>query len=140
LKAGPLDNQKNRALFYISERILRRGDDMKRRFLIATVVAAAIALFLAMSWAGDGNVTILKPEDGAVVTGSSYTVEFTIDMGTKGDHVHIFLDGKHLAPVMRKGEYKLTRLKKGPHTVTLKLADRRHNYIGPEDAVKFTVE
>jgi hypothetical protein len=67
-------------------------------------------------------------------------VEFTLEMGTYGDHVHIFLDGKHLGPITKKGKYKLTRLKDGPHKVTIKLADKGHDFLGPEGMVNFTVE
>jgi hypothetical protein len=115
---------------------------MKRRLITTAVVILPLtfALFLATALADEGKVTILKPEEGEVVTGSSYIVEFELDKGPMGDHVHIFLDGKHLSPVTKKSKYKLTNLKKGPHTVTLKLADRKHNYIGPEGEVSFTVE
>jgi hypothetical protein len=115
---------------------------MKRRFLTISVIIIplTLALILTAARAEDGKVTILKPEEGEVVQGSSYTVEFELAKGSRGDHVHIFLDGKHVAPVTKKSSYKLTRLKKGPHTATLKLADKNHKYLGPEGEVNFTVE
>jgi hypothetical protein len=115
---------------------------MKRRLLITSLIALplALALIFTTARADDGKVTILKPEEGEVVQGSGYTVEFELDKGSRGDHVHIFLDGKHVAPVTKKSSYKLTRLKKGPHTVTLKLADKNHDYLGPEGEVNFKVE
>lgn len=67
-------------------------------------------------------------------------VEFMMDKGTNGDHLHIFLDGKHLGPITKKSRFKLTQLESGPHTVTLKLADRKHKFLGPEGAADFTVE
>lgn len=115
---------------------------MRRHFLIATLVALPVAvfLFMAVSHAGIGEVKIVKPEEGELVTGSSYMVEFELVTGPKGGHVHIFLDGKHLGPITKKSKYKLTNLKMGPHTVTLKLADRKHVYLGPQGEVSFTVK
>jgi hypothetical protein len=116
--------------------------DMKRKLLIAAIIVLPMAFFLLVttSQAGMGKVTIVKPEDGEVVQGTSYTVEFELEKIARGDHVHLFLDGEHVGPVMKKSKYKLTNLKKGNHTVMLKLADKNHAYLGPQAETSFVVE
>jgi len=52
----------------------------------------------------DGAVAISSPEDGAVV-GETVEVAFEIvDKGSRGDHVHLFLDGKFLAGEHHNGQ------------------------------------
>lgn len=116
--------------------------EMKRKLLIAAIIAIPLALFLlvATSQAGMGKVTIVKPEEGEVVHGTSYTVEFELVKVSRGNHLHLFLDGEHVGPVMKKSKYKLTNLKKGHHTVMLKLADKDHAYLGPQAETSFVVE
>jgi hypothetical protein len=88
----------------------------------------------------DGKVVITSPEDGSEIYGDSLEVTFEIvDKGARGDHVHLFLDEKLLKPVYGKS-YKIKRLTKGEHTISIKLASKNHIILGPEASIKIVVE
>ncbi|HLC17515.1 MAG TPA: Ig-like domain-containing protein [Thermodesulfobacteriota bacterium] len=87
----------------------------------------------------DGAVAISSPEDGAVV-GETVEVAFEIvDKGSRGDHVHLFLDGKLLDPVYTK-TYTVKGLSKGEHTIEVKLVTKNHVLLGPSASAKVTVK
>jgi hypothetical protein len=87
-----------------------------------------------------GKVVIHSPEDGATVSGDSLKVSFEIaDKGKRGDHVHVFLNGKLLKPVYGKS-HTIKGLEKGEHTIEVKLASKNHIILGPKAAVLVTVK
>lgn len=109
--------------------------------LIAFIPFSLAAAYLnAASIEEDAKVAILSPEEKEVIKGSEYLVKFSVELGKRGEHVHIFLDGRHLGPAGRFTSYRLTELANGAHSVTIKLADKKHRYFGPEATVNFTVE
>ena len=87
----------------------------------------------------EGKVVIKSPEEGAVVAGDVVEVSFEIvEKGKRGDHVHLFLDGKLQDPVYGK-TYTLKGLGKGEHTIEVKLVTKNHAILGPVASVKVSV-
>lgn len=51
----------------------------------------------AQSVQAEGSVTIISPEANAVVSSMQpLVVEYSVNPGPKGDHVHVYLDGHEL--------------------------------------------
>lgn len=88
------------------------------------------------------SVEILAPQDGAVVSRSAPLVlEYAVVPGPKGDHVHIYVDGREAAIVRQlKGSYRVGRLAPGPHELAIKVVNRAHVPIGVEASLKVTVQ
>ncbi len=119
-------------------------------------LTAAVAFFVATAlWysgpgtpvasgaveAGSGKaVVITDPADGAVIHGSSVDVIFELrNKGARGDHVHLYLDGRLVKPLHgRKVAYTINGLRRGHHSITIRLATKGHRLLEPQDSV--TVE
>lgn len=87
-----------------------------------------------------GKVVILKPADGAVIHSRSVKVEFDIpDKGSRGNHLHIYLDGRCLNMIRSGTSYHVSGLREGPHRINLRLVDKDHVEYGPEAVTNFQV-
>jgi len=120
-------------------------------------IAAALAVFVtaALWYGGPGTpmaagaedpgsgkaVVIINPADGAVIHGSSVDVVFELrNKGARGDHVHLYLDGRLVKPLHgRKVTYTINRLSKGHHNITIRLATKGHRILEPQDSVTVDV-
>ena len=61
--------------------------------------------------------------------------------GPKGDHSHLYIDGKEIAVLRElKGSAPLKTLAAGPHEVCVKVVNKNHTPIGVEKCVKVMVE
>ncbi len=88
-----------------------------------------------------GEVTITSPDDGAAIKGSSVDVVFELrDKVTRGNHVHLYLDGKLVKPLHgRKVSYTINGVSSGKHTITIKLATKSHQVLDVTDSVSVDV-
>jgi len=120
-------------------------------------VAAAVALFVATAlwYGGPGTpmvagaedlgsgkaVVIMNPADGTVIHGSSVDVVFELrNKGARGDHVHLYLDGRLVKPLHgRKVTYTINQLSRGHHNITIRLATKGHRLLEPQDSVTVDV-
>lgn len=111
-------------------------------FLAGEAEASSNGAMVAADAATDGAVRINSPEDGAVIKGSSVVVSFEIlNKGSRGDHVHLYLDGKLVKPLRGvKGEYTITGLTKGKHELEIRLSTKGHHVLDIEDGVTIKVE
>lgn len=114
---------------------------MKR--FAATCILLGIYLsitVLSSAWAqGSGSVAITSPADGATLHGPIIDLTLSVDKGARGEHVHLYIDGKFEA-IVKGDHYQLKGLPAGEHRIYVKLATRKHEEIGPTAMVTFTVE
>jgi hypothetical protein len=114
---------------------------MKQLLLIGILsslfLCAAVVSFV---WAqSTGSVAITNPADGAAVQGMIIELDLTVDKGTRGDSVHLYVDGRFEA-IVKGDRYLLKGLPAGAHRIAAKLATRKHEELGPSASVTFTVE
>lgn len=85
-----------------------------------------------------GEVTITSPQNNSTVSGT-FTLEWDLDKGNKGDHSHIYIDGKNKG-VVRTTNRKISGLSPGKHTIEVRLASKGHAELGPKDSITVMVE
>ena len=113
------------------------------KFLRLNVLSLFLGLFLAgAALATDGSVTILSPAEGARLDGMGENrISYTVEPGPRGDHTHLYVDGKEVAVLRRlKGDYALPTLAAGNREVCIKVVNKGHTPIGIEKCVKVMVE
>jgi len=105
------------------------------------VVLLAAFFYLPPAMAADsaheGNVVITSPAKGASLKGGTVDVVIELrDKGRRGDHVHLYIDGKLVKPLYGdKVSYTFTGLQRGRHTITVKIATKGHSVLETEDSV-----
>jgi hypothetical protein len=89
----------------------------------------------------EASVEILAPRDGLTLgRGDVLTLEYAVDPGPKGDHVHVYVDGREVAMVRKlEGSYRVGRLRPGTHQVAIKVVNRAHVPIGVEQSISVNV-
>lgn len=113
-----------------------------RTTLKSLLVVASLASQAPSVLAADGSVTISSPVDGAKLSRSATTtVTYDVAPGTKGDHVHLYVDSGE-ASVLRqlKGSHTLNKLAPGMHDICIKVVNKAHAPIGVEKCIKVSVE
>ena len=106
--------------------------------------AALAALLLASapwSLAQTASVKITAPVEGAQLDAMAQnTVAYDVVPGPKGDHVHLYVDGKEAAILRQlKGSYPLSTLAPGKHELCIKVVNKGHTPIGVDKCVKVSV-
>jgi hypothetical protein len=114
---------------------------MKRLVLIGILSGLFPCLpVFSSAWAqGAGSVAITSPADGATLHGPIIELTFNVDRGSRGEHLHLYVDGKFEA-IVKGDRYPLKGLPAGEHRIYVKLATRKHEELGPTAMVTFTVE
>lgn len=103
---------------------------------------AALMLTAGGALAADAAVTILSPADGAKLDAMAQTkVEYVVEPGPKGDHTHLYVDGKEAA-ILRtlKGSHTLETMSPGSHEICIKVVNKSHTPIGVEKCIKVTAK
>ncbi|MBI5182384.1 MAG: hypothetical protein HZA06_05695 [Nitrospirae bacterium] len=110
---------------------------------ISITVLFLIGLFLC-------TATLIAAEATAVkITKCQYddmeealSVEYDFVKGPKGDHVHLWIDGKEKKAVKQPKGFKLTgaKLSKGERKVELRVNDASHTEVGVSDTYKLVVK
>lgn len=97
--------------------------------LLLSACALTIGATLALSsWCGaEGTTTIsiVSPRDGDQVA-ETFDITYEITNAPAGNHAHVYLDGAYQKGF--KGTF--TRVAKGQHTITVKIADHDHKDAG----------
>lgn len=78
------------------------------------------------------SVEVMSPADGATLSQSEpVTVSYQATTGPKGDHLHIYVNGKREA-VLRKlsGSHVLGMLNPGMHKINVEIVTKDHQHIG----------
>ena len=114
---------------------------MTNRIRPATLLALALA-FPRTALAQEAAVTISAPADGATLQAAADNrVTYEIMPGPKGEHSHLYIDGKEIAVLRElKGSAPLKALAAGPREVCVKVVNKNHTPIGVEKCVKVMVE
>ena len=110
---------------------------------VSRLCLASSTLFLAAAaWAEEGSVKIVSPTEGAKLDSmASNRIAFEVVPGPKGDHTHLYIDGKEVA-VLRQltGSYPLETLLPGKRELCIKVVNKNHTPIGIQQCVKVAVE
>lgn len=109
---------------------------------VGAVLAAVGLLALGSSvsvWAAtdDGSqVKITSPAAGAVVKGGDVEIKYELTKGSKATHVHCFVDGEY-----QKGwKGTVKGMSPGNHEIKVVAADKDHQTLAAESAVKVEVQ
>jgi hypothetical protein len=95
----------------------------------------------ALAFAAGGSITITAPTDGATIKANTETqLEYVVDPGARGDHIHLTIGGKDTILRALKGSHPLPKFSPGKHTITLKVVDRGHTPVGIEKTITVTAE
>ncbi len=125
--------------------MVRRSLLNKAPLLLAAILTALFlgvsTLHLSAAAGTDGEVAITSPSDGAVMSGVGVEVVIELrDRGSRGDHVHLYLDGKLVKPLYgEKVTYTFPSLGHGEHTFTVRLATKGHRLLEAEDSVTVSI-
>lgn len=111
---------------------------MKSWIFQVAIVGSVIALGGLSAYAGEkegSQLTITSPRKGEIV-GSTVELTYTLQKGTKGDHVHAFVDGQY-----QKGfKGTIQGLTPGKHQITVKVADHDHEILDTSDSIDIEVK
>ncbi|MFZ5874853.1 MAG: hypothetical protein ACOYXU_00460 [Nitrospirota bacterium] len=117
-----------------------------RKFTISSILCAGMALAYVAAWADETSLTIVTPMDGAVIESSSVPIETQFVRGTRGDHLHIYVDGV-FAKTTKREKMTLWDVKNGEHTIEVRAASREkdekgveHKELGVNTSVKVLVK
>ena len=81
-------------------------------------------------------VTISSPTEGQKLPNNSTKLVYEVAPGSKGEHVHIFIDGDEVARIHEmKGSYSVDKLTTGKHWLCVRVVDKAHTPVGQEKCV-----
>jgi hypothetical protein len=94
----------------------------------------------ALKPAQGANVKIVSPKAGQVIKGDSVPLEFKLNKGKIGEHVHAYVDGE-MAGMFKGAKGTLNGIKPGQHTLELRVTTGDHNTeLNATDTVQFVVK
>ena len=104
---------------------------------VAVIVALAMT---AVARSDEGTVTISSPADKSKLSGTSTKIVFDVAPGpSKGDHVHVYVDGDEVAVLRQlKGSYPVDKLAIGKHWLCVRVVDKGNTPVGLEKCVEVT--
>lgn len=106
------------------------------------VLTLSFALFSPFVAAGEPYAKITYPKDGQKLDATSRKqVDYEVDPGPRGDHIHLYVDNKEAA-IVRKlaGSHPLESMAPGPHALCIKVVNKAHVPIGVEQCVNVNME
>ena len=108
----------------------------------APALLVALALAPGATAATEAFVKITAPAEGAKLDSMALTkLAYEVRPGPKGDHVHVYVDGKEVGIVRQlKGSHTLEALAPGGRSICVKVVNKGHVPIGVEQCVKVAVE
>lgn len=117
---------------------------MNIRYLLASALfALTCTAAIQPAMAGEPYAKIKSPADGAKLDAMTMgKIEYQVDPGPKGDHVHLYVDDKEAA-ILRQlsGTHTLAEtLAPGKHTVCIKVVNKAHVPVGIENCIKVMSE
>jgi hypothetical protein len=114
---------------------------MNRKHFLAPVALGLLLAFPATVLA-QGKVQITSPADGATLDAMDENkLVYEVDPGPRGDHVHVYVDGKEVG-ILRslKGSYLLEAMPSGKRDLCVKVVNKAHVPVGIEQCVQVTVK
>lgn len=110
------------------------------RVAVVSVLVGLLSLGAgATGWTADDNgsrLTIVSPEQGAVIRGDSVEVRYKLSKGTEATHIHCYVDGEY-----QKGFKGMVKgLTRGSQEIKLVAASHDHDALGVEAVVRIEVE
>lgn len=113
-----------------------------KHFNMLCVCLMIAPLFGNAALAADASVTIHSPADGATLDVMEQNrVDYEVVPGPRGDHVHLYVDGKETAILRQlKGSHTLESLAPGTHELCVKVVNKNHTPIGVEKCIKVIME
>lgn len=102
-----------------------------------------VLLFSTTStFASDGKVLITSPSNDATVSQrDTVALSYEANVGTEGDHLHLYLDGKRVDVIRQlKGSASVGMLSPGKHHICLEVNTRGHVPTGVEACVDVTAK
>ena len=107
---------------------------MKTRILIPLF----LTLFAGQALATEGKITINAPANGTLVSSTAkLPVSYDAVLGSKGDHLHLYVDDKRIDVLRQlKGSTELDMLKPGKHKICLTENTKWHMSTGLETCVE----
>ncbi|MGH8788124.1 MAG: hypothetical protein ACREYA_23965 [Cupriavidus necator] len=117
-----------------------KESDMPNLSLCA--LALSLGLLTMPVQATQAHVNITAPTDGATLSRTDVTkLEYEVQAGPKGDHVHVYVDGKEVAILQKlKGTHTLSTLSPGRRTICIKVVNSAHVPIGVEQCINVEVQ
>ena len=109
---------------------------------VLPILALACLLAVPATVLGQGKVTITAPADGATLDAlDEQRLVYEVDPGPRGDHVHVYLDGKEIDILRKlKGSYLLETPSGGRHDICIKVVNKAHVPVGIENCIQVTVK
>jgi hypothetical protein len=98
---------------------------------ISSILCAGIALAAVAVAGEDASLMILSPKEGAVIESSSVPIETRFVRGTRGDHLHLYVDGV-FAKTTKRETMTLWDVGEGEHTIEVRAASREKDEKGVE--------
>lgn len=114
---------------------------MRKRLFIMLISLFSLFLFTSAIIAADAaSIKITKCAYDEM--GGDLLIEYDFVKSPKGDHVHLWIDGKEKKPVKQPKGYKLigANLSKGEHKIELRVNNASHTEIGVNDTFKLVVK
>jgi hypothetical protein len=107
---------------------------------IRIIFSLLLSSILVPAFAGDGSIAISSPANGAMVnTKDKVPVTYAAVLGSTGDHLHLYVDGKRVDVLHQaKGTADLDALAAGKHHVCLTVNTNSHAPTGVETCVDIT--
>ncbi|MBI1820758.1 MAG: hypothetical protein HY036_04290 [Nitrospirae bacterium] len=93
---------------------------------LAILFATLISQSTWVSAEDEISVSILSPKEGEVVKPGPVEIHYTFGKGSRGDHVHFYVDGK-FTKTSKKESGTLWDLPPGRHVIELRGATREAN-------------
>ena len=114
---------------------------MNRKPFLAAIALGAFLAFPATSLA-QGKVLITSPADGATLDAMDENrLVYDVDPGPRGDHVHVYVDGKEVGILLKlMGSYLLESLSSGTRNICVKVVNKAHVPVGIEQCVQVAVK
>jgi len=105
---------------------------------IKLLISLFLALVYGQALAADGNITINSPASGSTVSAKDkVSVSYEAVLGSKGDHLHLYVDGKRIDVLRQlKGSTELDALAPGKHKICLAENTKGHASTGLESCVE----
>jgi len=99
----------------------------------AIIVALGVG---SVAYSEGGAVNISSPAEGAKVALTAIKLAYDVAPGTKGDHLHIYIDGEQVAVLHQlKGNYTVDKLTAGKHWLCIRVIDKGNTPVGLEKCV-----
>jgi hypothetical protein len=110
--------------------------------LLAAVLFISLGATAPLALSADASVKITAPADGAKLDAMAQNkMAYEVVPGPKGDHVHVYVDGKEQAVLRElKGSYTFETMSPGSHDICIKVVNKGHTPIGVEKCIKVKVE